>query len=73
MQSRSERQRYTSDRIMPTATEPADLKSPWARPYLAARIRSALRAPAPKATSHWLERGGLEDGAIPGELQPHSH
>ncbi len=50
-QSRSERQRYTSDRIMPTATEPAGLESPGGRPYLAARMRSALNAPAPKATS----------------------
>ncbi len=28
---------------------------------------------AAKSTRSWLERGGLEDGTIPGELQPHSH
>ncbi len=28
---------------------------------------------AAKSTRSWLERGGLEDGAIPGELQPPSH
>ncbi len=28
---------------------------------------------AAKSTRSWLERGGLEDGAIPGELQPHFH
>lgn len=28
---------------------------------------------AAKSTRHWLERGGLEDAAIPGELQPHAH
>ncbi len=28
---------------------------------------------AAKSTRSWLERGGLEDSAIPGELQPHSH
>ncbi len=28
---------------------------------------------AAKSTRIWLERGGLEDGTIPGELQPHSH
>ncbi len=28
---------------------------------------------AAKSTRSWLERGGLDDSAIPGELQPHSH
>lgn len=28
---------------------------------------------AAKSTRSWLERGGHEDGAIPGELLPHSH
>ena len=28
---------------------------------------------AAKSTRGWLERGGLEDSTIPGELQPHSH
>ncbi len=28
---------------------------------------------AAKSTRSWLEPGGFEDGAIPDELQPHSH
>lgn len=28
---------------------------------------------AAKSTRRWLERGGLEDGTLPGELQPHAH
>ena len=28
---------------------------------------------AAKSTKSWLERGGHGDGAIPGELLPHSH
>lgn len=27
---------------------------------------------AAESTRRWIERGGLDDGAIPGELQPHS-
>ncbi len=46
-QSRSERQRYASDGIMLTSAELAGLESPGGRPYLAARMRSALNAPAP--------------------------